>query len=366
MVRLRESNRANRALGRLEMVSSAYVETYLTPGGKDKKKRPPLKRYRVRCRCFANTERAQLLHLGSFHTKADAETWAARARTILAQGLVPDPKGNMLQKPERAGLTVSDACRRYLRHNRKLSAETQRNYRSLIKHIDSHLGKRDVATITPNDVRELIIACEHLSPAPISSIRSILAGGLDNAGIEPNPALHRSVKLPVRASKRIDVPPLDHVAKIFKRLPEHLIVPVALLEATGARIAELYGVEHGDVDHANLRLRLVGKGDKVRVVPLPERIAAEIPRGGDRSAKVWPRATPWTVRRAIRVACEAEKIPHYHPHDLRHRYASRLVQQGVPVTQISAWMGHSKTSITLDVYADIIGDVGEAWREVLH
>lgn len=349
-------------------VSSAYVETYWTPGGKDKKKKPPLKRYRVRCRCYMNTDTTALLHLGSFQKKEHADDWADRARKVLAQGLVPNPKTNMLAQPERAGLTVSVAIRRYLRQRKSLSAETQRNYRSLVKHIDRHLGDRDVATITPNDVRELVAVLSDipLSAAPISSIRSILAGGLDNAGIEPNPALHRSIKLPVRGSSRIDVPPYDHVLAILRGIPEHLLVPAAMLEATGARISEIAGVEQGDVDRENLRLRLVGKGDKVRIVPLAAELAAHMPRSDDVGARVWPRAKPWTMRRVIRDACIAAKIPHYHPHDLRHRYASRHVQIGTAATQLSAWMGHSRTSITLDTYADIIGDTREAWRELIH
>lgn len=363
MVQHSGADRVNSASGSVDSVSSAYVETYWTPGGKDQKKAPPQKRYRVRCRHHMNVEKTQLLHLGSFQKRSDAEARAEIARSLLARGIVPNPDTNMITQAERSGLTVSTAIRRYLNQRPDLADESKRSYLSLMKHIDRALGKRDVATITPNDVRELVAACSHLSAAPVSSIRSILAGGLDNAGIEPNPALHRSIKLPVRASERIDVPPLEHVAAILQRLPEHLLVPVAMIEATGARVSELAGVEHADVDHSNLRLRLIGKGDKPRMVPMPPELAARIPRGAGR---VWPRAAPHAIRRAMRTACIDARIPHYHPHDLRHRYASRLVQQGVPITQISAWMGHSRTSITLDVYADIIGDVGEAWREVIH
>jgi integrase len=48
-------------------------------------------------------------------------------------------------------------------------------------------------------------------------------------------------------------------------------------------------------------------------------------------------------------ACKAAGIAHYHPHDLRHRYASVKVAEGVPVTTLAAPLGHSKKSLTLDV-----------------
>jgi len=53
---------------------------------------------------------------------------------------------------------------------------------------------------------------------------------------------------------------------------------------------------------------------------------------------------------------EAAGISHFHPHDLRHRYASIQVGRGVPVTEVSAQLGHSKKSMTLDVYSHVLLD----------
>ena len=40
-------------------------------------------------------------------------------------------------------------------------------------------------------------------------------------------------------------------------------------------------------------------------------------------------------------------------HDLRHTFASLLIAQGLDVVFVSRQLGHKKTSITLDVYADL-------------
>ena len=53
-------------------------------------------------------------------------------------------------------------------------------------------------------------------------------------------------------------------------------------------------------------------------------------------------------------ACRAAGIVHRHPHDLRHRYASVQIGRGVPVTQVAAQLGHSKKSLTLDVYSHVL------------
>jgi integrase len=52
----------------------------------------------------------------------------------------------------------------------------------------------------------------------------------------------------------------------------------------------------------------------------------------------------------------------YSPHDLRHRYISVKIREGVPVTQIAAHVGHSRKSLTLDTYAHVlIDDARHCW-----
>ena len=47
--------------------------------------------------------------------------------------------------------------------------------------------------------------------------------------------------------------------------------------------------------------------------------------------------------------CKAAKIAHFHPHDLRHCYASIQIKRGVPVTELAAQLGRGKKWLTLDV-----------------
>lgn len=42
-------------------------------------------------------------------------------------------------------------------------------------------------------------------------------------------------------------------------------------------------------------------------------------------------------------------------HDLRHYYASRLVQQGVDVVRVSSYLGHATVMKTLNVYGQLMG-----------
>lgn len=57
-----------------------------------------------------------------------------------------------------------------------------------------------------------------------------------------------------------------------------------------------------------------------------------------------------------REAGLAAGIPYFHPHDLRHRYASLKLREGVPVTDLAAQLEHSKKSMTLDTNSHVLMD----------
>ena len=50
------------------------------------------------------------------------------------------------------------------------------------------------------------------------------------------------------------------------------------------------------------------------------------------------------------------RLPHIRLHDLHHTSASLLAQQGVHVTAVSRLLGHSSTSMTLDIYSHVFPD----------
>jgi integrase len=57
---------------------------------------------------------------------------------------------------------------------------------------------------------------------------------------------------------------------------------------------------------------------------------------------------------AMRRGCQAAGLPLFSPHDLRHRYASVKIREGVPVTELAAQLGHARKSMTLDTYSHVL------------
>ena len=49
-----------------------------------------------------------------------------------------------------------------------------------------------------------------------------------------------------------------------------------------------------------------------------------------------------------------EKLPEISPHDLRHTYATLALRSKVPVAVVSKTLGHSRISITLDIYRHVL------------
>jgi integrase len=70
--------------------------------------------------------------------------------------------------------------------------------------------------------------------------------------------------------------------------------------------------------------------------------------------RVFPGATRQTLGMAMRNACKTAGLANYSPHDLRHRYASVKIAEGVPVTDLAAQLGHAKKSLTLDTYSHVL------------
>jgi integrase len=234
---------------------------------------------------------------------------------------------------------------------------------SHLKRLLPAFGDRDPRTITPGDVQEWVTAQGDLKPSSLSRYVATLRLVLDFAGVDPNPARDRRVKLP-RIEEAVVEPPSERdVSTIIATVPPRWRLPLRVLAETGLRVGELRDLEWRDVDLASSRFRIRGGKTKAarRWVPVPEAVmeaVAETCPPDDRTPvrRVFAGFTPDVAKNVMARACKAAGIAHYHPHDLRHRYASVQVARGVPVTELAAALGHTKKSMTLDVYSHVLLD----------
>lgn len=219
------------------------------------------------------------------------------------------------------------------------------------------LGDRPYTSITAADVTDLVaeLVERELARETIRKTRSTLAMVLDFAGIDPNPARDRSVKLPAEDSEELTPPTAAHVLAVLRLLPSRYRLALLVLDATGMRIGELVGLVWGDVDEPAGRWRVrkeVAKTRRGRWVPLADfpgrpleifdAVTALVPRDDrDLAAPVLAGFSGDALRTAIAKACKAAAVPLFSPHDLRHRRATLWHFQDVPHVQAAAWLGHS-------------------------
>ena len=131
---------------------------------------------------------------------------------------------------------------------------------------------------------------------------------------------------------------------------------LAVMYACGLRISEATTLEVGAVDRATQVLRVVGKGNKERLVPLPRPILDDLTclwrthrnrrwlfpnRHGD--APLSTRVLSGSFAAAAAAAGFRQGVT---PHALRHGYATRLIENGVDIRVVQILLGHAAIAST--------------------
>lgn len=191
----------------------------------------------------------------------------------------------------------------------------------------------------------------------------------DSAHLLATPTPHRTLPKVLRAdqaAEMLDAAQLGAEQHDPVALRDRVIVE--LLYATGIRVAELCGLDRGDVDTADRLLRVRGKGDRERMVPfgLPALTAlADWSAHGrpqlmsDRSGEALllgargGRIDPRIVRTVVRQATAAVPgAPELSPHGLRHSAATHLLEGGADLRVVQELLGH-QTLTTTELYTHV-------------
>jgi integrase len=333
-----------------EEVMPSTITTRLTKSGP---------RYVVRYRLGGRTYPIQ--HAGSFKTLRDAKTRRDFVAGELAAGRNPAVALRALAEAPRRR-TFREWADAYKASRIDVAAKTTKTIDSYLRVLVGVFGDRDPAQITFADVQGWV-AASGLKASSVRQYLSTLRAVLDYADLtgEQNPTRDPRLRLPRQERELVEPPSAADVETIVANVPKRWRLGLRTLAETGMRVGEAHSLEWQDVDVAGSRFRIRhGKTAAARrfvAVPaaLMDEISASAPPD-DRTPerRVFPGFTPSAAKNAMRKACENAGIAHFHPHDLRHRYASVKIAEGVPVTQVAAQLGHSRNSLTLDTYSHVL------------
>ncbi|HXZ74848.1 MAG TPA: tyrosine-type recombinase/integrase [Streptosporangiaceae bacterium] len=170
---------------------------------------------------------------------------------------------------------------------------------------------------------------------------------------KPRPRSQLRVREPRRLPRGLDRAETAALLGSFRTDRDRAIAGLMLL--SGLRSAEVLGLRVADADIGGGWVRVTGKGDKERRVPLDPDVAgliqsyllAERPETASPMlfivAKGPHRGQPLTaagLRRVFRYHREASGVPAGHPHALRHSFGTALAEAGADLAVIQALMGH--------------------------
>jgi integrase/recombinase XerD len=144
---------------------------------------------------------------------------------------------------------------------------------------------------------------------------------------------------------------------------------IDLLYATGVRVSELISLRISDLDEASGTLRVLGKGNKQRIVPVGRQALASLRSFliGGRPALLKGRSSPYlfVTARGMRMTRQgfwkllkqrgkaAGIFSDLSPHVLRHTFATHLLEGGADLRSVQSMLGHSDIGTT-QIYTHVL------------
>lgn len=231
------------------------------------------------------------------------------------------------------------------------------------------IGSRDIDTLTAQDFID-VVADLHAKGTARETIRKTLGAGamvLDHAGVDPNPARDRMIKLPREEGEELNPPSGEHVETVFRMIPSKHRLALLWLDWSGARVSSVDKLEFRD-DEPRRRVRQRKAITKMRRplwTELPDVLADALeaslgPREDrDSNGRLFASSGADALRTSIAKACRAAGIPLWSPHDLRHRRISLLHLRGVPWARIAEFVGQRDLTVTANTYTHVLVDEAE-------
>ncbi|MEX5217495.1 MAG: site-specific integrase [Nitrospira sp.] len=284
------------------------------------------------------------------------------AEAVLAKVKVKLIEGQYFDRLEEQERTVSDMMERYLRERViGLSRHGERRARAMLKHLVPVFGATMLARVTPKDLASYKWRRQQEGAAPATIVKELaFMKAAFNVAIREwewcrdNPV--RRVSMGKVNNARVRYCDDETLARIYQACPAWLQPIVMVARYTGLRRDNVVSLHWGQVDLARgfIVLDHTKNGDRLGV-PLcdpviktledikPTRPYASGPvflqRNGDP-------VTGDMVTIAFRRACHAVGVADFRFHDLRHTFASALVQRGVDLYRVQRLLGHRDGRMT--------------------
>lgn len=290
---------------------------------------------------------------------------------------------------------VVDNFLTYIRAEKRYSEHTAQNYGRDIRRFFADTGiseaEFDPWLVASDDIRKWIVSLSEgrLGPASVnrmtSSLRSFFKWLRKTGAIEHDPFLRIGrQRTPARLPGYITEARMDEVVRDVEQMEgedfahQRNALIIVLFYATGIRLAELLDMRLNDFSDDFREVRIRGKGNKERVVPLVEYAAGKVSayierikcenicKSKDNFIFLSSRGKPVSrsgIYRAVRgeltrMGIQGKRSPHV----LRHTFATHMLNDGADIREIQEILGHSSLSATQVYTHNSISQLKEAYR----
>ena len=263
---------------------------------------------------------------------------------------------------------------RYIKTEKRYSNLTVSAYERDLKECAAHLINiyelDDITKATTEMLRSFFVSLKEKGEEnrsinrKMSSLRSFYKFCLREEAIEISPMQGiKSLKQPKELAKFV---PEHDMAKVrfddggdFKVVRNELLFE--MLYQTGMRQAELRGLKDNDVDAIKLQIKVLGKRNKERIIPISRQLLEMIdnykkvrdeqfPARGNVVLLVNDRGevmSPTFVYRVVHgILASVTTLEQKSPHVLRHTFATHMLNKGADIRAIQKILGHSSLSST--------------------
>ncbi len=259
----------------------------------------------------------------------------------------------------------------YLKHERGYSDKTLSSYQLQLCAVASQVAEQanHWVELTETQLQLHISSCRKSLKARslalrVASLRSFYRYLVQQGKLKENPASYLQVpKFDKPLPKNLDVDQVNHLLDFDSSEDALACRDKAILElfySSGLRLDELVSANLQDIDWSEALIRVRGKGNKQRVLPIGRMAVAAIKDwlkvrsayvGTDPEAlflsKQKNRISNRQVQQRVKLWSERQGLAqHLHPHMLRHSFATHMLESSSDLRAVQELLGHANLNTT--------------------
>ena len=281
----------------------------------------------------------------------------------------------------------------YLKYEKRYSVHTLTSYQTdiidFIDFLETQFGGVSLKEVTHTYVRSWLASIKDNGLASrsinrkISSLNSFFKYHLRTGTIEASPMVKvispkAGKRLPVFVSEedtRKLVEAINRSADDWKSLNTKMLITI--FYATGMRLSELINLREKQVDFSKSQVKVLGKGNKERIIPVSKEVVEMIKSYQqlkekdfgktddtllvtEKGKKMYPRYAWLLVNQVLGQASTLDKKS---PHVLRHTFATHLMNNGANLNAVKELLGHSSLASTQVYTHNTIEKLKDVYRK---